>query len=85
MSVTKNEGTSHRKMATRKKPTGEPVPGFETDIRLITSFESGNSPKAKAKAQAYFLKERERIDRERLYGPDPSWMRRLLRRLTVIR
>lgn len=84
MSVTENEGASHRKMAARKKPAGEPLPGFELDIRLITSFEGGNGPKAKAKAQAHLLKERERIEREHL-GPDPSWIRRLLRRLTVIR
>lgn len=48
-------------------------------------LEGGNSPKARAKAQAYFRKEWERIERERLYGADHSWIRRLLRRLTIIR
>ena len=58
---------------------------IEPDFRLMGFLEGGNSPKARAKAQAYFREEWERSEHERLNGPDPSWIRRLLRRLTIIR
>ncbi len=84
MSVSKKEGGAPRRQATRPRASGESLPPFPADIRLITSFAGENTPEAKAKAQAYLLNEWERRQRERL-SPDASRIRRLLRRLTIIR
>jgi hypothetical protein len=85
MTVSKMQDGSRGRPVTGTRPSGQSIPPFPADIRLITSFEGENTPEAKAKAQAYILGEWERRQRERLYGPDPSWIRRLLRRLTIIR